>query len=532
MIRNDGSDYTFAADGQLATMSNAIVSVEYHYTPDRLDAGYTLTLINGVSVTHSLMRDTYRRSLVTGIESSVGGNVIESFAYSYDALNRPTTRNADSFGYNDRSEVTSATIGGNFETHEYDSIGNSIIASFNGTTNTYSANNLNQYTTVGRVVPNAPPCSVVPTYDIDGNMTQCGDWTYTYDAANRLKTVSVNGVLVSTNFYDAKSRRVRKVTSEAATTFFYDDWNLIEERIAYTNGASSTIHYYWGKDLSGTLQGAGGVGGLLYLTVDGEVYIPCYDNNGNITRYLDAFGNTVAQYTYDAFGNTISQSGPHADLFRHRFSTKYFDIETGLYYYGYRFYHPVLMRWLTRDPLEEEGGVNLYVFCSNNTLENVDILGMKISKRIEKKLNEMSIPRYSNGTGRGSTQVNLSGVAVSCKNCRLQVSGSYEKVMYVLAPSRPEWGGRLPRYDKKWGKPRSNDREREATIAHENDHWDAWAEVETYIDRLNSMDGSFLFFCSSRANRMHAELKKLIDEATSKSRRFDTAPGMNQGGMR
>ena len=52
-------------------------------------------------------------------------------------------------------EVTSATIGGNYETHEYDSIGNSIIASFNGTTNAYSANNLNQYTMVGRVVPNA-----------------------------------------------------------------------------------------------------------------------------------------------------------------------------------------------------------------------------------------------------------------------------------------------------------------------------------------------------------------------------------------
>ena len=143
------------------------------------------------------------------------------------------------------------------------------------------------------------------------------------------------------------------------------------------NGTTSTIHYYWGKDLSGTLQGAGGVGGLLYLTIDSAVYVPFYDNNGNITRYLDANGNTVAQYTYDAFGNTISQSGPLAGFFRHRFSTKYFDAETGLYYYGYRFYHPVLMRWLTRDPLEEDGGLNLYAACNNNLVAFYDALGEK-----------------------------------------------------------------------------------------------------------------------------------------------------------
>ena len=268
-------------------------------------------------------------------------------------------------------EVTSATIGGNYETHEYDSIGNSIIASMNGTTNTYSANNLNQYTSILRA--SAPPHE--PTYDLDGNMLSDGVLSFTYDAANRLKTVSTNGVLLVTNFYDAKSRRVKKMTSEATTTFFYDDWNLIEERVAYTNGTTSTIRYFWGKDISGDLQDAGGVGGLLYLTVNGTIYIPCYDNNGNITRYLDASGNTVAQYTYDAFGNLISKTGPLADFFRHRFSTKYYDAETGLYYYGYRFYHPILMRWLNRDPIEEDGGTNLYVFCGNDILQHIDSLG-------------------------------------------------------------------------------------------------------------------------------------------------------------
>ena len=234
-------------------------------------------------------------------------------------------------------------------------------------TNSYTANSLNQYTAVSS--------GANPVYDLDGNMTQCGDRTYTYDAANRLKTATSNGVLIVTNYYDAKSRRVKKVTPEATTTFFYDGWNLIEERIAYINGTTSTIRYYWGKDLSGMLQGAGGVGGLLYLTIDAVIYIPCYDNNGNITRYLDANGNTVAQYTYDAFGGTLSQNGSLAALFRHRFSTKYFDTETGLYYCDYRFYSPSFTRWLNRDPLEEDGGVNLYCFCLNDALSRVDAFG-------------------------------------------------------------------------------------------------------------------------------------------------------------
>ena len=89
-----------------------IASVEYLYTADRIDAGYMVTLSNGVSFTRSLMRDAYRRSLVTNIVNSIGGNMIESLSYSYDALNRPISRNADTFGYNDRSEVTLANISG------------------------------------------------------------------------------------------------------------------------------------------------------------------------------------------------------------------------------------------------------------------------------------------------------------------------------------------------------------------------------------------------------------------------------------
>ena len=120
--------------------------------------------------------------------------------------------NTDSFGYNDRSEVTAANIAGVASCYNYDEIGNLLLSAANVETNLYTANNLNQYTSILR--DSVSPCE--PSYDADGNLLSDGVFAFTYDAANRLKTVSINGVLILTNFYDAKSRRICPKTIMAA----------------------------------------------------------------------------------------------------------------------------------------------------------------------------------------------------------------------------------------------------------------------------------------------------------------------------
>ena len=222
------------------------------------------------------------------------------------------------------------------------------------------------------------------------------------------------------NRYDHLDRCVQKITPAATHTYFYDGWLLIKEIVANTNGTTDVIEYHWGKDLSGTIGGAGGVGGLLYLSISNsstpnssttQLYVPWYDAYGNVMGYWDAQGNVVAEYTYDAFGKLISSSGPMADVFSFRYSTKYYDSETGLYYYGYRFYSPELMRWLTRDPIGEEGGVNLYAMCENNVLCEFDVLGEN------RYITHFDILNYG---GSGGTQIHV-GVAVDkweCKNGR------------------------------------------------------------------------------------------------------------------
>ncbi len=144
-----------------------------------------------------------------------------------------------------------------------------------------------------------------------------------------------------------------------------------------------THSYTWGLDLSGTLQGAGGVGGLLSQTViepsSVKRYFPLADANGNCVSFIDEAGNMQAHYTYDAFGNTVSQTGAvAADFrFRFRFSSKYLDDETGLLYYGYRYYAPALGRWLSRDPIGIKGGNGLYRLVDNCPISLLDLLGQK-----------------------------------------------------------------------------------------------------------------------------------------------------------
>ena len=137
----------------------------------------------------------------------------------------------------------------------------------------------------------------------------------------------------------------------------------------------------WGVDLSGTLQGAGGVGGQLSessLITHNSItnnHFPTFDGNGNVSEYVNSSGEVTAHFEYDPYGNTVVNTDS-SGLFNYKFSTKPLDAENGLYYYGYRYYDPMTGRWPSRDPIEEMGGVNLYGFVGNGKANRWDILGL------------------------------------------------------------------------------------------------------------------------------------------------------------
>ncbi len=232
-------------------------------------------------------------------------------------------------------------------------------------------------------------------YDDDGNLTSDGRWVYTYDAENRLIAMETGSAAYGVGLprqkllftYDYLGRRIDKLVSNwdsinslwspaSEERFIYSGWNMIAKLNALTSN-TLTASYYWGIDWSGTLQGAGGVGGLALIVDSGVGHFPIFDGNGNVMGLIrPSTGALDAAYEYDAFGNTLRESGAYAASNPFRFSTKYTDIETGLVYYGSRYYSPSLGRFINKDPIEEKGGLNLYGFCFNNAIARWDYMGL------------------------------------------------------------------------------------------------------------------------------------------------------------
>ena len=247
-----------------------------------------------------------------------------------------------------------------------------------------------------------PSTPVEYFYDVDGNLIQDESWHYQWNGENRLvgvysrQTIAPNKRRRLDFRYDSHGRRVEKVVSEwdekkkkykenRQVGYVYDGWNLIGE-LQQHDKDSLWKTYLWGLDLSNTSQGAGGIGGLLAITtlrekgkekIGPQMQLPFYDGNGNVMGLVFAENaELVAEYSYGPFGELLRATGPAAQSNAFRFSSKYTDEETGHSYYGFRYYMPSNGLWLSRDPIEENGGVNLYGFVENNPLDGVDLFGL------------------------------------------------------------------------------------------------------------------------------------------------------------
>ena len=200
------------------------------------------------------------------------------------------------------------------------------------------------------------------------SVEQPGDWKtiYRYDGLQRLRQVS------------RYQWRNSQWNPEEVRRYVYDGRQIIQEQ----DGENTLlVTYTRGLDLSGTLGGAGGIGGMLAYTdhstgVDRTAYYHA-DGNGNITAMINGVGRVVARYHYDPYGNLLGMAGPLSQENRYCYSSKEIQPYTDLYHYGYRFYDPSLQRWINQDPIGEAGGVNLYEFVGNDPVNQVDLFGLQ-----------------------------------------------------------------------------------------------------------------------------------------------------------
>jgi len=355
--------YGFDAVGRLQSVSDGTDTFTYARAVDS-------NLIDTVTGSYHTVVHSYEqnRDVLTNLANTetVGTpSLVSNYAYRTDAIGRRTdrvdtgsahaTNELSIWTYNDRSEVIEqsrhlgtdpaspgASIPAEDFAYAYDQIGNRLD-SRDGTSvpRAYTANELNQYTAI-----TSPSVNI--THDVDGNLTFDGTWTLTWNGENRL-IAATNGNVTIESAYDYQGRLVSRDEGASSEVYVYNGWN----RIAKFVSGSQVSPYLWGLDLSGTFQGAGGVGGLLK---EDDLY-PLYDINGNIMQKIDSSGNTDCEVNYDPFGNIIgSLSGEYG------FSTKPMDADTGYLYYGFRWYNSILGRWPNRDPISELGSQTVFYY--------------------------------------------------------------------------------------------------------------------------------------------------------------------------
>jgi RHS repeat-associated protein len=174
--------------------------------------------------------------------------------------------------------------------------------------------------------------------------------------------------------YDALGRRIRQTTwswvvqsNQWVVTEdlkFVSDPLLFGRHVVDLNATNNALvrSYVWGLDLSESMDRAGGVGGLLWVTLHTAsgpapgTHFAAYDGNGNVVALSAASdGSATACYEYGPFGEPIRVSGPAAANNPFRFSTKRTCHTTDLILYEYRVYQSSTGRWLTRDPINEPG---------------------------------------------------------------------------------------------------------------------------------------------------------------------------------
>jgi RHS repeat-associated protein len=209
-------------------------------------------------------------------------------------------------------------------------------------------------------------------YDLDGNLTNItsgsASTNYQWDAVNRLVgIVAINGTATnSTAFtYDGLSRRVRITELSGSTTnndkqFVWCGQELCEERD--TTGTNVTKRFFGqGEQISGTN------------------YFFARDHLGSVRQMTDTNGTVRACYSYDPYGrrssNQIVSAPIEADF---GFENYYYHAPSGLQLTLFRVYSADVGRWLNRDPIEEDGGINLYQYVANNPINNIDPDGLTL----------------------------------------------------------------------------------------------------------------------------------------------------------
>ncbi|OGW93596.1 MAG: hypothetical protein A3K16_06315 [Omnitrophica bacterium RIFCSPLOWO2_01_FULL_45_24] len=429
---NDTISYAYDFVGNRTAMATPAGAFSYAYYNNNLQK----TLTNPQSQTTTFIYDSanrltkmtypnststewsyYNNDRVNNLTVKDGSlTVLSSYHYDYSSLGKITTitdnlSNRYNFIYDDAGRLTHEDKTGSSSfsrNYVYDPSGNRTSETRDSVSITYTYNSANQITS--RV--NSAE-TITYSYDNNGNLIRQvivspqGEAisSYSYDFENRLVSVipapASSGSVIPANAgiqtlytYSGDGRRTSSNTNGTIVEYIYDGLTPLIER-----DASDTTQAVYTKNPFSI----GGIGGLIssiqpalpaaghipdvaldrgmVLDVIFNIYYYHDSNLGNVNQITDSSGAVVQTYDYDAFGNIVNQTGStpnggQALTEAYRYKTKEYSPETGLVFFGARYYNPLIGRFITKDPLGMADGPNQYLYCNNDPINIIDPYGL------------------------------------------------------------------------------------------------------------------------------------------------------------
>jgi RHS repeat-associated protein len=301
----------------------------------------------------------YRQNLVDAAMSEL---------YSYDNLHQLT-----SFQRGTLNSTHNGLVGNPSHSQSWtpDALGNFTSITTDSNTQTRTANQQNEYTSISG--------SGTITYDASGNITADGSGnTFVYDAWNRLVAVKNGTTTLAAYGYDGLDRRVTETHGSTTTDLYLSAANqVLEERVGGVVQARNVwspvyVNALVLRDQSSQHNG----------TLDQRLYVQ-QDANWNVTALVDTSGNVLERYDYDPYGTVTVMSSSWVVQNSSSYNVPYgfqdmrYDWIVSMNSANERVYDPTLMRWLQTDPLGLNEGNNDYVFLDDAPITAVDPTGLQ-----------------------------------------------------------------------------------------------------------------------------------------------------------
>lgn len=320
--------YSYNNAGQIEAIPDYVT--DFDYSP--IDTVSFIEYANGITTTNTY--DPAHLYRLTHKVTTNGTEDLQNISYTFDPVGNITAISDTSdtnaakdaaYVYDDLHRLTSATITNTANSADY-----THTFTYGITGNITSKSDVGSYT-YANIHPQAVTSDGTNTYTYDnnGSLTGDGTWTHSYDTRNRL-IESTNGTDTITYTYDEGRTRLTKSDGTTTTTYVNDYFEK--------EGSTEKLHILANK--------------LKIATIDGETTVFHHTDHltGNSVE-TDSNGDVIELIDYYPYGSSRLDEKAGSYQNNYKFTGKELDEETGFYYYGARYYNPVLGRFISLDPL-------------------------------------------------------------------------------------------------------------------------------------------------------------------------------------